>query len=99
MRSRVSRLFNVVITSALLCSGVIAQDGGGNRGGPGGGPGGGFRVGGPGGGGPRGGFGGGGILDELRRDSVKSEVGLTDDQAEKLKKISDETDFFGFGAA
>ena len=101
MRSRVSRLFSLVITSALLCSGVIAQDGERGRGGPpggggqGGGPGG-FRGGGPGGGGgPRGGFGGGGILDELRRDSVKSEVGLTDDQSEKLRKISEETDFFG----
>ncbi len=79
--------------------GSPAQDGGGNRGGPrggpGGGPGGGFRVGGPGGGGPRGGFGGGGSWTSCGGTPSNRKSALTDDQSEKLRKISEETDFFG----
>lgn len=35
------------------------------------------------------------IREALRDDAVRKEMGLTDDQVEKLRKISEETDFFG----
>lgn len=90
MRSRFTRFVAVLLASASLCSGLPAQEDAnrGGRGGPGGrgfgGGGGGFR-----------GPGGGGILDDLRDDAVRAEVAITEDQQEKLRKISEETDFFG----
>ncbi len=109
MRSRLSRFVGIVLTSAALCGTALAQDqngggrggpGGGGRGGPGGGgpggggPGGGGRFGGGGGGGGFRGPGGGGLLEVLRGDAARAEVGITDEQSEKLRKISEESGFF-----
>jgi type II secretory pathway component GspD/PulD (secretin) len=99
MRCRLSAL--VICLSTCFAVGVdtFAQDrgpGGGPTGGGGPGGGGGRRGGGGGGFGGGGfGRGGGGILDNLRDDNVKADVGISEDQAEKLRKIQEETDFFG----
>jgi Spy/CpxP family protein refolding chaperone len=73
----------VVVSVAVVAAAANAQPPGGGQ--PGGPPGGGrgFGFGG------FGGFGGGGLADTLRRDDVRKELELLDDQVEKLTKLAE----------
>jgi Spy/CpxP family protein refolding chaperone len=77
----------VVVGVAAIAAAANAQPGGQPGGPPGGGRGGfGFGFGGPGG---FGGFGGGSLADVLRREDVRKELELLEDQVEKLQKLAE----------